>query len=291
MIFVQAGFEVFTSFMRVLFIGDIVGEPGRLTVKSLLPGLIQKHRIDFVVANAENSANKGGGMEMPKLKEMMEAGVDCFTSGDHVWDQRDIIPFLDSESNLLRPHNYPSGVNGKGVTVLEKGGRSLGVINLQGRTFMAQALENPFSAGKTEALKLRLQTKCIFVDFHAETTSEKIVLGRYLDGLVSAVVGTHTHVQTADEQIFPNGTAFLCDAGMTGPHNGSLGREIEPVTKRFLTGMPQRFPVANGDLKLHGVLIAIDDSTGKATTIERLSVPFNGTGGDVADAFAKTFSL
>lgn len=268
-----------------------MGEPGRAAVKGLLPGLIRAHSIDFVIANGENSANKGGGMEMPKLREMMAAGVDCFTSGDHVWDHKDIVPFLDSEPNVLRPHNYPAGVNGKGVALVEKGGRSLGVINLQGRTFMAQALENPFAVGKTEALKLRLQTKCIFVDFHAETTSEKIALGRHLDGLVSAVVGTHTHVQTADEQVFPGGTAFLCDAGMTGPHNGSLGRELEPVIKRFVTNMPQRFPVATGDVKLHGVLVAIDDSTGKATTIERLSVPFNGTGGDVADAFAKTFSL
>ncbi|MDZ4742275.1 MAG: TIGR00282 family metallophosphoesterase [Verrucomicrobiota bacterium] len=277
--------------MRLLFIGDIVGEPGRLTVKSLLPGLIKKHSIDFVVANGENSANKGGGMEMPKLKEMLAAGVDCFTSGDHVWDQRDIIPFLDSEKNVLRPHNYPAGVNGKGVTILEKGGRTLGVMNLQGRTFMSQAIENPFVIGRSEAMKMRLETKCIFVDIHAETTSEKIALGRYLDGLVSAVVGTHTHVQTADEQIFPNGTAFLCDVGMTGPHNGSLGREVEPVIKRFVTNMPQRFPVAAGDLKLHGVLIDIEDQSGKATCIERISVPHQEPKSDVADAFAKTFQL
>lgn len=277
--------------MKILFIGDIVGEPGRATVKALLPSLIKEHSVDFTIANAENSTNKGGGMEMAKLNDLMQAGVDLFTSGDHVWDNKDIIPFLDSEKNILRPHNYPSGVNGRGVATIEKNGKILGVINLQGRTFMQQPLENPFVCAKEEVLKLRPQTKCILIDFHAETTSEKIVLGRYLDGLVSAVVGTHTHVQTADEQIMPGGTAFLCDAGMTGPHSGSLGREYEPILKKFLTNMPQRFPVATGALKLHGVLIDIDEATGKALGIKRLSLPFEESKTDVGDAFAKTFKL
>ncbi len=256
--------------MIVLFVGDIVGEPGRRAVKRLVPRLRKEHDVDLVIANGENSAG-GNGLTAGTVAEILGAGVDVITSGDHVWDQKEILPVIGNERRLLRPLNYPSGTPGYGSVVLELPGRPpVGVMNLQGRTFMPP-LENPFLCARAELDRLRPSTPVIFIDMHAEATSEKIALARMLDGMVSAVVGTHTHVQTADEQIFPGGTAFLCDAGFTGPHESVLGRAIDPVIRRFVTGLPQRFEVAKDRVLLQGALIEIDDNTGKSTRIQRVS--------------------
>ena len=261
----------------MLFIGDIVGEPGRRAVKILLPKLREQHALDFVIANGENSAG-GSGITPKMADEIFSAGVDVITSGDHLWDQKEVMELLQNEPRFLRPLNYPANVPGHGSGIFEiKNSKSgiqnpvlIAVLNAQGRTFMPP-LENPFSLAAEEVKRLREQTKIIFVDFHAEATSEKIAFARMLDGQVSAVVGTHTHVQTADEQIFPGGTAYLTDAGFTGPHESVLGREIEPVLKRFLTNMPQRFEVAKNRVLLHGAVIEIDDVSGKAIKIQRVS--------------------
>jgi metallophosphoesterase (TIGR00282 family) len=256
--------------VKILFIGDIVGEPGRRAVKELLPKLRERHGLDFVIANGENSAG-GSGITPKTAAEIYSAGVDAITSGDHLWDQKEVLELLASEKRFVRPLNYPPETPGQGAVVLQNGSQSpVAVVNAQGRTFMP-VLENPFLVVPPVIARLREQTKVIFVDFHAEATSEKIAFARLLDGQVSAVVGTHTHVQTADEQIFPGGTAFLSDAGFTGPQESVLGREIEPVVKRFLTGMPQRFEVARSRVMLHGVLVQVDGTGGRATHIERVA--------------------
>jgi len=257
--------------VKLLFIGDIVGQPGRLAVKALLPKLREKHALDFVVANGENSAG-GSGITPKTAEEIFSAGVDVITSGDHLWDQKEVMELLESEKRFLRPSNYPHGTPGQGSSVFKAGSIPVAVMNFQGRTFMPP-LENPFIQALDEVKRLREQTKIIFIDFHAEATSEKIAFARMLDGQVSAVVGTHTHVQTADEQIFPGGTAYLSDVGFTGPHESVLGREIEPVLKKFLTSMPQRFEVAKNNVLLHAAMIEIDEATGRAITIKRLSEP------------------
>ncbi len=263
--------------MKLLFIGDIVGQPGRNAVKTLLPKLREQHALDFVVANGENSAG-GSGITPKTADEIFSAGVDVITSGDHLWDQKEVMELLQNEKRFLRPLNYPPGTPGQGSAIFQiqdprpktRDPISIAVLNIQGRTFMSP-LEHPFLLAAEEVKRLREQTKIIFVDFHAEATSEKIAFARFLDGQVSAVVGTHTHVQTADEQIFPGGTAYLSDAGFTGPHESVLGREIEPVIRRFLTNMPQRFEVAKERVILHGAVIEIDDASGKALNIRRVS--------------------
>jgi metallophosphoesterase (TIGR00282 family) len=265
--------------VRILFIGDIVGEPGRRAVRKLVPELRSRHQLDWVIANGENSAG-GSGITPDTAAEIFASGVDVITSGDHLWDQREVVKLLEHERRFLRPLNYPAGTPGQGSALFEvPGGRTIGVINAQGLAFMA-ALDNPFLAVRAEVHRLREHTPVIFVDFHAEATAEKIGLGRLLDGGVSAVVGTHTHVQTADEQIFPGGTAFLCDAGFTGPHESVIGRDIDPVLRRFLTCQPQRFSVARGRILLQGALIDIDEGSGHARSIARvsesLSEPANG---------------
>lgn len=258
--------------MNLLFIGDIVGQPGRRAVQTLLPKLREQHHLDFVIANGENSAG-GSGITSKTAAELFTAGVDVITSGDHLWDQKEVLELLHQEPRFLRPLNYPPGTPGRGSGVFAVRNLPLvGVLNAQGRTFMP-ALENPFLLAPSAIARLREQTKIIFVDFHAEATSEKIALARMLDGQVSAVVGTHTHVQTADEQIFPGGTGYLSDAGFTGPHESVLGREIEPVIKRFVTNMPQRFEVARDRVMLHGVVVEIDDASGRARGIRRVSEP------------------
>ena len=265
--------------VKLLFIADIVGEPGRRVVKQLVPQLRQRYGLDIVIANGENSAG-GSGITPKTAEEVFAAGVDVMTSGDHLWDQKEVNLLLESESRFLRPLNYPPGTPGRGSAVFEvrsaksevRSPVSLAVLNLQGRTFMP-ALENPFWSARAEVERLRQTTKIIFVDMHAEATSEKIAIARLLDGQVSAVVGTHTHVQTADEQIFPGGTAYLSDAGFTGPHESVLGREIEPVIRRFLTGQPQRFEVAKERILLQGVMIEVDENTGHAVKIQRISEP------------------
>lgn len=258
--------------MRILFIGDVVGAPGRKAVSLLVPRLRSQHRVHFVIVNGENSAG-GAGITPATASEIFSAGVDVITSGDHLWDQKEVTELLENEPRFLRPLNYPEGTIGQGSTVLEREGLpTLAVMNLQGRVFMGD-LENPFNAALAEVERLRARTNIIFIDMHAEATSEKIALARMLDGRVSAVVGTHTHVQTADEQIFPSGTAFLCDAGFTGAQESVLGREIDPVIKRFMTNTPQRFGVAKERVRLQGALIEINDTSGRAERIERVSEP------------------
>jgi metallophosphoesterase (TIGR00282 family) len=256
--------------MRLLFIGDIVGQPGRRAVAELVPELRQAHHLDLVIANGENSAG-GSGITARTAEEIFSAGVDVITTGDHIWDQKESLDLVANERRLLRPLNYPAGVPGQGSTVFQMNALPpVGIINLQGRTFMPP-LENPFHAALAEVERLRTLAKIIFVDFHAEATSEKVALARMLDGRVSAFIGTHTHVQTADEQIFPGGTAFLCDAGFTGPHESVIGREIDPVVRRFLTGLPQKFEVAKSRVLLQGALVEIDPATGRASSIQRIS--------------------
>jgi hypothetical protein len=256
--------------VKLLFIGDIVGEPGRRAVKTLVPLLRLQHRLEAVVANGENAA--GGSGITPKIaEEIFSAGVDVITTGDHLWDQKEATTLLEGEPRFLRPLNYPRGTIGQGGRLFQLDNKPpFAVMNLQGRSFMPD-LDNPFTVVQPELARLRALTKVILVDFHAEATSEKIAFARMLDGQVSAVVGTHTHVQTADEQIFPGGTAFLCDAGFTGPHESVLGREIEPIIRRFATNTPQKFEVAKGRVLLQGALLDVDEATGKARNIQRIS--------------------
>jgi len=261
--------------LTVLFLGDIVGEPGRNAVIARLPELKEKHALDFIIVNGENAAG-GRGITGKITIDLLRAGVSVVTTGDHIWDQKDIIAFLGLEPRLLRPLNYPEGAPGSGSIVLETPKGKIGVISVQARTFMQPILENPFRAVEAAVTKMRAETSNIIVDAHGETTSEKIALGRFLDGRVSAVIGTHTHVQTADEQIFPGGTAFMCDAGMCGPVNSILGRKIEPIMNRFISNLPASFPVAGGEVRLHGALIEIDESTGRALLISRIDEPGPG---------------
>jgi len=256
--------------VHILFIGDIVGEPGRRAVKEILPRLRRQYDITVVIANGENSAG-GSGITPRTAEDIFAAGVNFITCGDHLWDQKEVIGLLQNEPRFLRPLNYPQGTPGKGSLVYQADNQApIGILNLQGRTFMAD-LDNPFVAARAEVERMRQKTNIIFVDFHAEATSEKAALGRMLDGQVSAVVGTHTHVQTADEQIFPGGTAFLSDAGFTGPHESVIGREIDPVIRRFLTLQPQKFAVATERVFLQGALIEVDAYSGKAVSIKRIS--------------------
>ena len=280
----ESPFDIAEAFLygrpvKLLFIADIVGEPGRRAVRQLVPQLRERHQLDAVIANGENSAG-GSGITPKTADEIFSGGVDVITSGDHLWDQKEVAALLENEKRFLRPLNYPPGTPGQGSGVFEVNGpkselhhpRFLAVLNVQGRTFMP-TLENPFLLAQTEVERLRRRTQIIFVDFHAEATAEKIAFARMLDGQVSAVVGTHTHVQTADEQIFPGGTAYLTDAGFTGPHESVLGREIEPVIKRFLTIQPQRFEVAKGRILLQGAMIEVDETTGRAVKVQRVSEP------------------
>ncbi len=258
--------------MKVLFIADIVGQPGRRAVKELLPKLRQQHTVNLVVANGENAAG-GSGITVKTAEEIFSAGVDIITSGDHLWDQKEVMELLAHERRFVRPLNYPPGTPGQGSAIFHSDRLPpVGIINLQGRTFMPP-LDNPFHCALAEVERLRQQTTIILVDFHAEATSEKVALARMLDGRVSAVIGTHTHVQTADEQIFPGGTAFLCDAGFTGPHESVIGREIEPIIKRFMTNQPQKFEVAKSNVLLQGAVVEIDAPTGRPLKIVRISEP------------------
>ncbi len=256
--------------LRILFLGDIVGEPGRKAVIGSVARFKQERGVDFVIANGENAAG-GRGITRRIGIDLLRAGVAVITTGDHIWDQKEVLDYLPTEPRLLRPINYPDGTPGQGSIVLETPKGKVAVVNVQGRTFMQPPLENPFLRMQEEIEHLRIETPIIFVDVHAETTSEKIAMGRFLDGRVSAVIGTHTHTQTADDQIFFGGTAFLCDAGMCGPCESILGREIDPIVHRFLTSRPILYPIAPGPVKLHGVIVDIDETTGRALAIERVA--------------------
>lgn len=256
--------------MRILFIGDIHGKPGRRILRAALPRLRREQQASFVIANGENAAG-GSGINAEVAEELFATGVDLITGGNHTWQQRDAYDLLDSDPRILRPLNFPPGVPGRGVTVAvtRDGAQPVAVINLQGRVFM-QEIDDPFRAARAEAERVRSQTRVIIIDFHAEATSEKIALAWYLDGWVSAVVGTHTHVQTADERVLPQGTAYITDAGMTGPRDGVIGMDRERILERFLTQLPVRFEVAKGQAQLNAVMIEIDESSGKARGISRL---------------------
>jgi metallophosphoesterase (TIGR00282 family) len=259
--------------MKVLFIGDIVGKTGRMAVKALLPNLVDKYKIDLVVANGENIAG-GFGLTEQLVEELYKMGVHVITTGNHVWDKKDFVNYISKDGRVLRPLNYPPGVPGYGSIVhTMPNGQKVCVMNLQGRVFMS-GLDCPFRAAKHELEKLSGEAKVIIVDFHAEATSEKIAFGYFLDGRVSAIVGTHTHVQTADEKILPQGTAYITDVGMTGPANSVIGIEVNQIIQRFLTAMPARFETASGDGILSGVVIEINGETGRATGIQRLQITY-----------------
>jgi metallophosphoesterase (TIGR00282 family) len=258
--------------LRILFLGDIVGEPGRAAVIGRLSDLKQEHAIDFIIVNGENAAG-GRGITSKITIDLLRAGVSVVTTGDHIWDQKDVFNFLNLEPRLLRPINYPEGAPGNGYVVLDSPKGKIAVVNVQCRTFMQPILENPFRAVEAAITALRAETSTIVVDVHGETTSEKIAIGRFLDGRVSAVIGTHTHVQTADEQIFPGGTAFLCDAGMCGPIESILGRSIDPIVNRFISNLPAPFPVATGPVRLRGAMVDIDEANGRALQITRVDEP------------------
>jgi len=245
-------------------IGDIIGKPGRQAVQKLLPDLRQQYGLDLVIANAENSAG-GLGVTPDTATELLEAGVDVLTSGNHVWAQKEIIPYLDSEMPILRPLNYPPGVPGRGYIIKEKAV----IVNLIGRTFMSN-FDCPFRAMDKLLAELQPSPPVIIVDFHAEATSEKMAMGRYLDGRVSAVLGTHTHVGTIDAQLLPQGTAYVTDIGMTGPTDSIIGDETDAVLQRFLTIIPNRLSVGKGKVMFNAVLVRVDDESGKATSIERV---------------------
>lgn len=255
--------------MKVLFIGDIVGEPGRRVLSRLLYKVINQHTIDLVIANGENVAG-GFGLTDATVDELYEMGISVITSGNHAWDKKEILDRMRRDSRLLRPANYPEGVPGRGGTVVESpAGERLGVLQVMGRVFMP-TLECPFQTAKREVAGLKAQTRAIIVDMHAEATSEKMAMGHFLDGDVTAVVGTHTHVQTADEGILPKGTAYITDIGMTGPVNSVIGVKKEMVIDKFLTQMPRKFEVASGQAVLSAVVIELDGRTGKAVGIQRI---------------------
>ncbi|MFV0337519.1 MAG: TIGR00282 family metallophosphoesterase [Chthoniobacterales bacterium] len=255
--------------IRILFLGDIVGEPGRKAVIDTIPKLKNELGLDFIIVNGENAA-AGRGITARIAIDLLRCGIAVITSGDHIWDQRETAAYIETEPRLLRPLNYPTGTPGAGSIILETNKAKVAVMNVQCRTFTNPPLENPFLTAQAEAQRLREETPVIFVDVHGETTSEKIAMGYHLDGSVSAVVGTHTHVQTADERILENGTAFLCDAGMCGPDDSILGREPKSVLHRFLTSMPSRLPIGKFPVRLCGSIIDIDENTGRAQSIQRL---------------------
>jgi 2',3'-cyclic-nucleotide 2'-phosphodiesterase len=256
--------------MNILFIGDIVGRPGRELVRRGLRALVERHAIDLVVANVENAA-AGFGITRELGQEFLKWGVEVMTSGNHIWDKKEAIEYIATEPRLLRPANYPAGVPGRGTYVARtRENEPVGVINVMGRVFML-SIDDPFAVVLHEIEAMRHWTRVIIVDFHAEATSEKVAMGWHLDGKVTAVLGTHTHVQTADERVLPNGTAYITDAGMTGPHDSIIGMEREGALGRFLNGMPSRFEPATGNPRLNGVVIGADPATGRATTVTRIS--------------------
>lgn len=257
--------------MKVLFIGDIFGEPGRRAVARAVPKLVAQRQIDIVIGNGENAAG-GFGITPELAEELFDLGLAVITTGNHAWDKKEILDYFPREPRLLRPANYPSGVPGQGSVVVESaGGEQLGVLQLMGRAYMP-TLDCPFQVAKRELAALKKRTTAVIVDMHAEATSEKMAMGHYLDGEVVAVVGTHTHVQTADDQILPKGTAYLTDIGMTGPLHSVIGVKKELAIEKFLTGMPRRFEVASGPSVFCAVLLELDAPLGKALSIERIRI-------------------
>jgi metallophosphoesterase (TIGR00282 family) len=257
--------------VNILFIGDIFARPGRDIVKRVLPALVDHRHIDFVIANVENSA-AGFGVTGDIAEALLGCGIDVMTSGNHIWDKKEVLEYIPRQPKLLRPANFPAGVPGRGAYLgRTRTGEPVGVVNVMGRVFMTP-IDDPFVVAAREIETLRAKTRIVIVDFHAEATSEKIAMGWHLDGRATAVIGTHTHVQTADERLLPKGTACLTDVGMTGPHDSIIGVATDAALGRFLTGMPARFEAATGVGRLNAAVITADPSTGKATHIERLNM-------------------
>jgi len=260
--------------MRILFIGDIVGKAGRKAIHEVLERVVTEHGVDFTIANGENAAG-GMGITPPIALEILDDGVDVITTGNHVWAKKEIISFLDEESRLLRPANYPAGVPGRGAGLFRIGNEEkIGVLNLEGRVFMKH-LDCPFRVGEKEIEKLKQETPTVIIDFHAEATSEKVAMGWFMNGKASAVLGTHTHIQTCDEKILNRGTAYITDVGMTGPLDSVIGIRKEVALERLLTQIPWKFDVATEDIKLQGVVVEVDSKTGKAMNINRIRVSLN----------------
>lgn len=255
--------------LKVLALGDVVGEPGRRAVKEIVPRLVREEGIDFVIANGENLAG-GSGITESTVVELFSSGVNVMTSGDHIFRKKEAEALLENSRRILKPANYPAGTPGIGSTVVEtKGGIKIGVLNLIGRVFL-KTVNCPFETAEREVKKLRGETPVIFVDIHAEATSEKVALGWFLDGQVSAVFGTHTHIQTADETILPKGTGYITELGMCGPYRSVIGREIDQVLKMFLTQLPMRLDVAREDARISGAIFEVDPETGKTVSIRRI---------------------
>lgn len=269
--------------MKILFIGDVVGSPGRAAIKTLVPRLRQREAIDVVICNAENSAG-GSGITPRTARDLFQSGCDVLTSGDHVWRRPEVIELLHQQPYILRPANFPKMTPGRGSVVFKTPeGLKVGVICLLGRVFIEAMVESPFRTVQEEIQSLKKETPVIIVDMHAEATSEKVAMGWFIDGEVSAVVGTHTHIQTADEHILPKGTAYITDVGMTGPYDSVIGRKKEKIIERFLTGMPTRFELGTEDIQLHGVLLTVDEKTGRALAIKRIQEKVEVAAGDEAE--------
>ncbi len=260
--------------MNILCIGDVVGKPGRVAIEKLLPEIKKEYNIDLTIVNAENSA-AGSGLTSGLAKELLQFGCDVLTLGDHVWDQREIYEYLNTAKEIVRPANFPEGVPGQGFCIYQaKNGVNVGVITLLGRTFMRYSVDCPFRKLKAIVDEIKKQTSVIVLDMHAETTSEKNAIGHFIDGEISVVFGTHTHIQTADEKILSKGTAYITDLGMTGPYDSVIGQNKDQIIQRFLTSMPVRFKVASGDVKLHGIVVDVDEYSGKARKITRIQKAF-----------------
>lgn len=260
------------SQFKVIFFADLVGKPGRFVMSQMCRSLKEKYQADYVIANVENAAG-GFGITPEMARKIFSYGVDCMTSGNHIWDRMDILKYLDEQPKLLRPANYPPGCPGNGFLIDEVNGTRIGIINLMGRTYMKE-IDCPFRIGDKVVNIVREQTDVVIIDFHAEVTSEKQALAYFLDGRVSAILGTHTHVQTADEQISARGTAYITDVGMTGPHDSIIGMAKGPSLDRFLTGLPRRFSCAKNDVKICGVLLTINADDGSAIDIERFKIDY-----------------
>lgn len=256
------------DYITVIVIGDVVGDPGRKALFLSLSQIVHKEKIDFVIANGENAAG-GFGITGNIAGKLYSYGVDCITTGNHIWRNREVFKVIDNDSKLLRPANFPNGTPGRGWTIFEKNGIKLAVLNLMGRVYM-EPLECPFRTARREISNIRRETKNIIVDFHGEATSEKVAMGWHLDGIVSAVIGTHTHVQTADARVLPKGTAYITDVGMTGPFDSIIGMKKERALKKFITLIPSKFSVAENDIRINAVIVSIEMETGKAKMIERI---------------------
>ena len=257
--------------VKLLFIGDVIGKPGRDALSRELHRIVDRHRVDLVIANGENAAG-GFGLTAETAQELFKCGVHMITSGNHIWDKKDALEYIKREERIVRPANYPEGTPGRGTTIVKTpGGVKIGVLNLEGRVFMNN-LDCPFRCADREIAKLKDETPIIFVDFHAEATSEKASMGWYLDGRVCAVIGTHTHVQTADERILTAGTAYMTDAGMTGAFDSVIGVKKEEAILKFITQRPSKFEVAKKDTRINGVVIEVDEKTGLSLSIERINI-------------------